>query len=302
MINMESYPPFRDYYNNEYSYIVSLNKTTNTLNIKYYNRENECKFSGSINEKTLDALPIKLSVKDLFENFKNAHEGFERNLKNHNIVYHTELKDSELLIKFVWNDNDNDIINENDKLYYEYTISLFNGIKMQDCTTIKVNKYIETSDNIYIHYILNKSCFNKRRIYNGRSDNFWYRMFQHRRDDSDMKILYITFGDAYMEDIIYRQNRLKYKNVMPVYGGSFTSETISNLDSITLNKMDKTILDKCFSCGEKGHYSASCPNKLSGKKRSREEYENAPVIAKIEEPSQCLKEPVPITKESDKKE
>ncbi len=287
---------FKDYYNNDCKYSISYNSKKNILNIDYLIK-NEIKFSGIINEILLNKLKIKLSVKNIYENFKNANENFERELKLYNIVYHTILNDSELSIKFVCNDN------ENDKFYYEYIIYLFNGIKMKDCTTIKVKKFKDTSKHMYIHYIY---IAKHEIVYNGRTSfsRFWKRMYEHKEKYSDIQIIKITFGDAWLEDVIYLQNKSKYKNTI-VLGGSFTSPNTNSRHEYTISKMQKTAMDKCFNCNETGHYSASCPNKIAGKKRSREEYENVPAkvaIPKIEEPSQCLKEPVPITKESDKKE
>ena len=73
----------------------------------------------------------------------------------------------------------------------------------------------------------------------------------------------------------YTIKYMKKYGIDNVRGGSFCQITLSLDTSNTLNRMIRGSSDKCYLCGESGHFIVNCPFKCNdvGEYESSDEYE-----------------------------
>ena len=78
--------------------------------------------------------------------------------------------------------------------------------------------------------------------------------------------------DDYDEDKKTIQCMEKY-GLDNVRGGSFCEITLSETNSSTIHQMMKGATDKCYTCGENGHFSKDCKSASSKKGNPKKEWE-----------------------------
>jgi hypothetical protein len=117
----------------------------------------------------------------------------------------------------------------------------------------------------------------------GNSGSAWTRKYTPL---SVLKI--IPNCDDYDEDKQTIQCMEKY-GLENVRGGSFCEITLSDMNRQTLNQMMKGAADKCYTCGNKGHFAKDCkvfvteskekekePNEMANQTRNRNEMCDCP--------------------------
>ena len=123
--------------------------------------------------------------------------------------------------------------------------------------------------NIYILKLKNN------KYYIGKTNNIKLRLLNHNKGNGSqwtkkykpIKVIEIIEDcDNWDEDKYTLQYMNKY-GIDNVRGGSFCQLLLSNENKITINKMILGNTDKCYKCGEVGHYIKDCK-----KKKNREFY------------------------------
>ena len=106
----------------------------------------------------------------------------------------------------------------------------------------------------------------KGKYYVGKTKNPNFRIKSHFNSNGSkwtqlykpLKVLEIKRNcDNYDEDKVTRQYMDKY-GIDNVRGGSFVSVKLDNSVINTLQQMEIGTNDKCFKCGEKGHFAKEC--------------------------------------------
>ena len=106
----------------------------------------------------------------------------------------------------------------------------------------------------------------KGKYYVGKTTDPYFRIKSHFNSNGSkwtqlykpLKILELKRNcDDYDEDKVTRQYMDKY-GINNVRGGSFVSVKLDNSVINTLQQMEKGTNDKCFKCGEKGHFAKEC--------------------------------------------
>ena len=74
--------------------------------------------------------------------------------------------------------------------------------------------------------------------------------------------------DDYDEDKYTIQYMKKY-GINNVRGGSFCEIKLSDHNISTLKQMIRSVTDKCYICGDKGHFAKECKNIFTNKKKPK---------------------------------
>lgn len=124
---------------------------------------------------------------------------------------------------------------------------------------------------VYI-YVLK---LNNNKYYVGKTNNPKFRLKSHFNSNGSIwtkkykpiKCIELNEGDEFDEN----KNTLKYMNlygINNVRGGSFCEMKLSEPTIQHLTKMLDTANDRCYSCGEKGHFIQQCPHQLNSSDHS----------------------------------
>lgn len=106
----------------------------------------------------------------------------------------------------------------------------------------------------------------KEKYYIGRTNNPYFRLNSHFKSNASkwtkkykpLKIIEIIKNcDYYDEDKITMKYMDKY-GINNVRGGSFVKVKLKKNELDVLVQMSNGVNDKCFVCGEKGHFSNNC--------------------------------------------
>ena len=120
---------------------------------------------------------------------------------------------------------------------------------------------------------------NKNKYYVGKTNNPKFRLESHFNSNGSewtkkykpIECIELKEGDKYDED----KFTIKYMNlygINNVRGGSFCEIKLSESTLQILTKMIDSSEDKCFSCGEKGHFIRDCSYSSEDDFSSEEEY------------------------------
>tara|TARA_A100001015_G_scaffold291927_1_gene366672 strand:- start:1912 stop:2526 length:615 start_codon:yes stop_codon:yes gene_type:complete len=115
---------------------------------------------------------------------------------------------------------------------------------------------------LYIYCLL----LENNKYYIGKTKNPQYRLEDHKKGRGSqwtkvhkpIKLLELIDNcDDYDEDKYVRIYMDKY-GIDNVRGGSFSKVKLSQVTKKQLQQMSRGTSDKCFKCGEKGHFSRGC--------------------------------------------
>lgn len=107
------------------------------------------------------------------------------------------------------------------------------------------------------------------KYYVGRSAEPAQRFLQHvegagsewTRRFAPLRVVECVQGDAFDEDKLTKRYMQRY-GIENVRGGSYCLPDLERTDLVTLRKELANAEDRCFQCGEAGHFVAQCPRQL----------------------------------------
>ena len=127
----------------------------------------------------------------------------------------------------------------------------------------------------------------QNKYYIGKTNKLYFRIKEHfRATGSNWTKIYkpvkvveiIKNCDSFDEDKYTLQYMNKY-GIENVRGGSFCNIELSKSETEVINKMIKGSTDKCYNCGESGHYASNC-KKYGKKGHIKYEYNATPILYK----------------------
>ena len=163
-------------------------------------------------------------------------------------------------MKNITNDEIKNIINNktNNEMTNITNDEMKNIINNDETTNI-----INNDDNVLVIYVL---LLDENKYYVGKTNNLSLRILQHNSSNGSswtkkykpIKIVKtIRCNDKFDEDKYTLEYMEKY-GILNVRGGSFCDIMLSSSVVKTITKMINTSLDKCFICGNIGHFAHDC--------------------------------------------